>query len=80
MIINLELIVVIIIIGLLIGWFSTTGTKSQFVRLLDVFLYGPILIYTGTVVDNVYLKIALILIGASTMSYNFKNYVKMEKN
>ena len=72
---NIEFYLILIIIGLIIGWVSTSGTKSQWVRLADVFLFGPLLIFAASQVGNVWLKIALIIVGASTMAYNLKNYL-----
>lgn len=74
---NLTLIIAIIAIfvGFALGWMSTTGSKSQYVRLGDIFIFGPIIIYAGLQVeDNDLLSIILIIIGASTMAYNYKNY------
>lgn len=66
-----------IIIGLLIGYLSTSGFKSQFVRILDVVFIGPIGIYAGYLLFNTnrILAIMLILIGSSTISYNLRNYL-----
>lgn len=64
----------IAIIALLIGWFSTTGFKSQNIRLIDVFLWSPIVIYCAFV-RNIWTTLILVFIGASTMSYNLKNYL-----
>jgi predicted membrane protein len=62
------------IIGLLIGWMSTSGTKSQSIRLADVFLFGPFLIFAAFV-HNFWISLLLIIIGTATMAYNFKNYL-----
>lgn len=60
---------------LIFGWFATTGVKSQFVRLVDVFIYGPVLIYVSICSKNMFLKIMLLFIGTTTISYNLKNYI-----
>lgn len=65
----------LIVLGLIIGWLSTTGMKSQFVRILDIILFGPILIFAATQVKDWWLKVILILMGASTMSYNLRNFL-----
>lgn len=39
--------IIIIIVGFLIGWISTKGEKTQFIRIIDVLLYGPFIIYIG---------------------------------
>jgi len=75
----------VIIISLFIGWISTAGQKTQFVRLIDVFVYGPFLIYVGTVIyqrksegskfNNLFVKNMLFLMGGTTIAYNLKNYI-----
>ena len=77
----------IITIWLIIGWLASNGVKSQFVRLIDVFFIGPILIYSGlrfcteecSDVDTIF-KYSLLSIGAATISYNLKNYVAESSN
>lgn len=39
--------ITLIFLGLIIGYISTGGKKSQTVRLLDMFILGPIMIYLG---------------------------------
>jgi hypothetical protein len=73
----------LILLGLLIGFSSTKGDKHQIVRLLDVFLIGPLQIYVGIVLYNQNFNIILtaltIFIGASTISYNLRNYLEIRK-
>jgi len=52
--------------------------KSQNVRLVDVFVIAPILIYAGVKYRKImpqWLAGSLILIGACTAIYNGKNYL-----
>lgn len=65
------------ILFFIIGWISTNGKKSQYVRLLDIFIYGPILIYVSTVINNFYLKIIILFMGITTISYNLRNYIHL---
>ena len=67
--------IVLLAVSFAAGWFSTTGAKSQFVRLGDVFVFGPFLIWASTRTDNDIAKIGLILFGASTMAYNARNWL-----
>ena len=74
------LIIVLIAIGLILGYITTTGVKSQWVRLIDVFIYGPLLIWTGAtqIKNSKYgdiIRVALIFFGATTISYNMRNYI-----
>lgn len=50
--------------------------KSQNIRLLDVFLIGPIMIY-GAYKSNMHpaLKVTLAFFGICTIYYNGKNYL-----
>ena len=77
---NLIYYIIFSIIFFIIGWTSTEGKKSQYVRLIDVFLYGPILIYTSTLIHNKFLKIMILFIGITTIVYNLKNYIKEKEN
>ena len=51
--------------------------SKQSVRLADVFLIGPIVIYAGFKIGlKSWLGMALILIGLGTIVYNGVNYLK----
>ena len=63
-----------IVFGLL-GWFASDGVKTQLVRAADILLFGPFLIYISTQVDAVWASIFLIFIGATTITYNLKNFI-----
>lgn len=65
----------LIIIFLIIGWYSSNGVKSQLIRLLDILLYGPFLILLSFKMENIIIKIILLFIGSTTISYNLKNYI-----
>ena len=68
-------IIFVIIFGI-IGWFSTTGTKSQWIRILDILFYGPFLIWLALYkISDESLKIILILMGATTITYNARNFI-----
>ena len=61
------------------GWILATGaSKTQGVRLVDIFLYGPYLVYLGFQHEYVFStieKIFLLFLGATTVSYNARNYL-----
>ena len=64
----------------LVGWVLASGSgKAQWVRLLDVFLYGPYLVYlsaqVGGYVFSEIEKTFLLFLGATTVSYNLRNYL-----
>jgi len=52
-------------------------SKSQFIRLLDVYALGPFMLYVAYKAKNLSSaeKAALAGIGAATMYYNGKNYL-----
>lgn len=55
--------------------------KSQNIRLLDVFVIAPILVYIGIKQDMPkWMKISLISIGIATFYYNGKNYLINKEN
>jgi hypothetical protein len=74
-------LILLVIISLIIGYKFSYGIKSQFVRLIDIFVYGPILIYLGTLVyytpsitNNKTFGLITIFMGSTTISYNYRNY------
>jgi hypothetical protein len=72
----ITILVCIMIVSFFIGYYSSFGIKSQFVRLLDILVYGPILIILGFYLDTrAFIKIFLVLVGSTTISYNLKNYI-----
>lgn len=50
--------------------------KSQWIRLLDVFLLGPALIVVGFKMKNLptWVKLGFIYAGTTTIYYNARNY------
>lgn len=51
--------------------------KAQPVRLMDVFLIGPLMMYGGKTADMpVVWKSALVYFGASTILFNGMNYLR----
>ena len=55
--------------------------NKQQVRLLDVFLVAPFLIYTSTLKGNPsWVRLSLLVLGLTTLVYNGSNYLKEAKN
>jgi hypothetical protein len=80
---NVELYLFIFVLGLMMGWYSTTGAKSQNVRLLDVYLYGPFLCLLALYphwTDHFLVRMWLLFFGATTIGYNLRNYLSQEAN
>ena len=77
------LLIVLSISFALLGWFLANGSsKTQYVRLIDIFIYGPYLTYlsfqtnyTFTIIE----KIFLLFLGITTITYNGNNYLKLSK-
>jgi uncharacterized membrane protein len=76
----------IILLGLISGWLATSGKKSQFIRLLDVFYIGPLMIYFSLIYPSsqnyrldCILKYSLAFLGATTITYNLKNFILTNK-
>lgn len=56
--------------------------KSQNIRLIDVFVIAPILIYGGIQYRKfipTWLSLSLVVIGGCTLYYNAKNYLETKK-
>lgn len=59
----------------------TEVSKSQNIRLIDVFFIGPVMIYAGTFKTlPTWVRISLIGLGACTVVYNAKNYLENKNN
>ena len=72
--------IIIVLVGLYLGHISTAGTKTQGIRLLDVFLIGPLMIYFGHISKHVSIfSMLLTFFGATTITYNLKNYIYASK-
>ena len=69
------LIATIVGVSLLAGWFATKGTKSQWIRLLDILVIGPLMIYAGLQIEQNWLAIPLMIFGATTITYNLRNFL-----
>ncbi len=62
----------------LVGYIAARGSKTQWVRLLDVFAYGPYLIYLSLQTNYTFStleKVFLLFLGATTITYNGRNYL-----
>lgn len=55
--------------------------KAQGIRLLDVFVVGPVMMYAGLQNKKLdpWMRYSLIAIGVSTVFYNGRNYLILEK-
>ena len=54
--------------------------KSQYVRLIDIFLLGPFMIYFGINATGVpeLANTLMIIAGIATIIYNGRNYLKIK--
>jgi hypothetical protein len=70
---------ILVIIFAVIGWFAATGFgKGQYVRILDILIYGPYLVYLAmkdTYTFSMVEKVSLLLFGVTTITYNLKNFL-----
>nr|QBK86139.1 MAG: hypothetical protein LCMAC101_07340 [Marseillevirus LCMAC101] len=73
------LIALLIIVSLAVGWYSTRGYKSQWVRLGDVIFFGPFLIWLGLREEVLWIKLVLIILGTTTLAYNLRNFIAQSK-
>ena len=71
---------IVVMVGLYLGNISTSGTKTQTIRIVDVVLIGPLMIYLGyhaharATMPSLF-SILLMFFGATTITYNLKNYL-----
>lgn len=70
---------ILIIIFAIIGWLSAPGfSKGQYIRLIDVLVYGPYLIYLAmkkTYTFSMTEKVFLLFFGTTTITYNLRNFL-----
>jgi hypothetical protein len=71
----------LIILFSVLGWILATGSgKAQWVRVADVLIYGPYLIYLSFQTNyrfSTLEKLFLAFLGATTITYNLRNYLKL---
>ncbi len=70
----MEPVLLIVLFGLY-GWWMARGVKTQWVRLLDVFVYGPFLLYIAFKSEAWYEQLGLLFLGATTITYNARNFL-----
>jgi len=58
----------------------TEVAKSQDVRLLDVFVIGPFLVWAATQTKSDVTKAGLFTIGFATILYNARNYIATKES
>ena len=80
---NTTLILIIsAIVFAFIGWFTATNRgKTQSVRLIDIFIYGPYLTYIAfqeSYILSMFDKLFLLCLGMTTIAYNGRNYLAAE--
>ena len=63
-------------VGALVGWQAASTPKAQGIRLLDVWFVGPLLVYAAAQGADTGLRTALAAVGAATITYNGRNYLR----
>jgi len=54
--------------------------KAQSVRMADVLVFGPLMIYAGLGrATPMWLRVGMVIIGAGTVLYNLANYLTIER-
>lgn len=51
---------------------------TKYIRLYDVFIEGILYIYISTIIDNIILKIFIMIIGIMTIAYNLNNLMYLD--
>ena len=75
----------VLFIALVLGYFSTSGTKSQTIRIVDILVIGPLMFYLGyigyygIISDNKWLYVILMFFGGTTITYNLYNYLHIAR-
>lgn len=70
---------IFVILFAIIGWLTATGLgKGQYVRILDILIYGPYLVYLAmkqTYTFSIHEKLFLLFLGTTTITYNLRNFI-----
>lgn len=55
--------------------------KTQQIRLIDVFILGPLMVRSGWLnrKESSFIGLAMMIAGAGTIVYNWQNYREVEK-
>jgi len=75
----------VLFIALVLGYVSTSGTKSQTIRIVDILVIGPLMFYVGyigyygIISDNKWLYVILMFFGGTTITYNLYNYLHIAR-
>ena len=78
----IQITITLVALGLLLGYVSTSGSKSQWIRLVDIFIIGPLMIYLGAYgynTNNDWLCLLLVFFGATTITYNLRNCITIAR-
>ena len=54
--------------------------KSQQIRVIDVAILGPFMIWAGSRAKSPAARLGLVASGIATILYNYNNYLKLEEN
>lgn len=71
-----------ILTGAVVGWAAAGRPKAQAVRLVDVWLLGPLMVYVAATADEPddglqeLARQTLTAAGAATITYNGRNYLR----
>lgn len=63
------------LVGLALGWAAAGRPKAQGIRLLDVWVLGPLLLYAATSAADKGVRTALGVAAGATIAYNGRNYL-----
>lgn len=73
---------ILVLIFAILGWLLANGqSKTQYVRVVDVLLYGPYLAYIAFQKDYIFSnveKIFLLFLGITTITYNARNMLRIK--
>ncbi len=67
--------IIIVFVSIWIGWKSAATKTKQWIRLIDIFIYAPFLVYAAHLHPIRWIKMGLLILAATTFSYNLHNYL-----
>jgi len=66
--------VLFLVFSMIVGYYASSGVKSQFVRIIDITLYTGILLYISQDYTGG-MRYILLFMSGTTFAYNMKNYL-----
>ena len=66
--------VIFLLFSIIVGYYASSGVKTQLIRIIDITLYSGILLWVAQDYTD-YTRYVLLFMSGTTFAYNLKNYM-----